>query len=105
MRMLKQFIVYRTDRTDGKAEEIRKATRPLHAEYMKQFHEKVHFGGPMQNKEGISIGGMMVIDAHDESEVWEMINNDPFEKAALSSKIEVYQFRWQTKRPATLPPL
>jgi uncharacterized protein YciI len=103
--MSKLYIVYRTDRTDGAAAEIRAQTRPLHREYMLQFGSRVRVGGPILDVHGASFGGVMVIEAGSEDEVWEIVRNDPFEKAALSARIDVAEFRWQTARPADLPPL
>jgi hypothetical protein len=34
-----------------------------------------------------------------------MVAADPFEIGGLSATIEIRPFRWQTKRPADLPPL
>lgn len=103
--MSKLFIVYRTDRTDGVAAAIRAQTRPLHREYMQQFGERVRVGGPVLDGQGTVFGGLMIVAAATGEEVWEIVRNDPFEKAALSVRIEVAEFRWQTGRPADLPPL
>ncbi|NLZ09985.1 MAG: hypothetical protein GX086_01465 [Alcaligenaceae bacterium] len=102
---MQQFVVYRLDRTDGKAEDIRATTRPLHIEYMKAFRDRVHIGGPLLDGEGRPVGGVMVIDAATREEVEQMVANDPFELAGLSSVINIHVMRWQTNRPATLPPL
>lgn len=103
--MSKLFIVYRTDRTDGEAAAIRAQTRPLHREYMLQFGERVRVGGPVLDAEGVAFGGVMVVEAASEGDVWAIVRNDPFEKAGLSARIEIAEFRWQTGRPADLPPL
>jgi hypothetical protein len=34
-----------------------------------------------------------------------MVAADPFELAGLSERVDVRAFRWQTNRPADLPPL
>ena len=98
-------MVYRTDRADGTAAAIRAETRPLHREYMIQFGDRVRVGGPVLDGQGSSFGGLMIIEAESEDEVWDIVRNDPFEKAALSARIEVAEFRWQTGRPADLQPL
>ncbi|WP_322061838.1 YciI family protein [Paraburkholderia sp. J63] len=103
--MNKLFIVYRTDRTDGEAAAIRGATRALHRDYMSGFSARVRAGGPLLDPSGDAFGGAMIIEAESESEVWAIVRNDPFEQAALSERIEVSEFRWQTNRPADLPPL
>lgn len=102
---MQQFVVYRLDRTDGKAEEIRATTRPLHIEYMKTFRDCVHMGGPLLDEKGHPVGGVMVIDAETREDVDLMVANDPFELAGLSSVINIHEMRWQTNRPAALPPL
>lgn len=102
---MSHFIVYRLDREDGKAEAIRAATRPAHREYMSQFGGRVVIGGPILDDEGNACGGMMVIDAEDQAEVERLVAADPFEIAGLSATIHITPFRWQTNRPAHLPPL
>lgn len=99
------FCVYRLDRTDGRAAEIRAATRPAHLAFMKGYAGRVLIGGPLLDEAGNARGGMMVIEAESEAEVREILSRDPFEIAGLSSTIEVAPFRWQTNRPAHLPPL
>jgi len=103
--MSKLYMVYRTDRTDGESAAIRAQTRPLHREYMMQFGQRVRVGGPVLDANGNSCAGLMIVEADSEAEVWDIVRNDPFEKAALSARIEVAEFRWQTGRPADLPPL
>ena len=99
------YMVYRLDRRDGKAAEIRAATRPQHQAYMKQFAGRARLGGPVLGADGQPCGGLMLIEAGSETEVREILREDPFEKAGLSERIDVYPFRWQTNRPADLPPL
>ena len=99
------FVVWRTDRTDGRAAEIRAATRPAHRAYMQAFAARVRMGGPLLDVTGEGCGGLMLIEADSEAEVREIVRNDPFELAGLSARIEIHPFRWQTNRPADLPPL
>lgn len=99
------FCVYRLDRTDGRAAEIRAATRPAHLAFMKGFADRVLIGGPLLDAHGQARGGMMVIEAETEAELREILSRDPFEVAGLSATIEIAPFRWQTNRPAHLPPL
>ena len=99
------YAVWRTDRTDGLAAGIRAATRPAHRAYMAAFSERVRMGGPLLDAAGEGCGGFMLIEAASEAEVREIVRNDPFELAGLSARIEIHPFRWQTNRPADLPPL
>lgn len=99
------FSVYRIDRSDGLAAQIRAETRPAHRDYMMRFADRVRLGGPLLDAAGEGCGGLMVIEAEDEAEVQEILRNDPFEIAGLSERIEIFPFRWQTSRPADLPPL
>lgn len=99
------YVVYRLDRTDGKAAAIRQSTRLLHREYMAQFYGRVRLGGPILDSQGNGCGGMMVIEGENEEEIRAMVRNDPFELAELSACIDIYPFRWQTNRPADLPRL
>lgn len=99
------FIVYRRDRQDGKAEEIRAKTRPAHREYMNQFSSRVLIGGPILDDSGSAVGGMMVVEAETREEVAQIVAADPFELAGLSATIEISPYRWQTNRPSHLPPL
>jgi len=99
------YVVYRTDRTDGQAGLIRASTRPAHREYMARFAGQVRLGGPILDASGEACGGVMVIAAENEDAVREMVRQDPFEIAGLSDRIDIHPFRWQTNRPADLPPL
>jgi uncharacterized protein YciI len=99
------FAVYRLDRSDGRAEAIRGEQRSAHRDYMKQFVSRVRCGGPLLDSDGHTRGGLMLIEAESEADVRVILGNDPFEQARLSDKIEVYMFRWQTNRPAGMPPL
>lgn len=99
------FCVFRLDRTDGEAAAIRAATRPAHLAFMKGYGDRVLIGGPLLDADGAARGGMMVIEAESEEEVRAMLALDPFEQAGLSATIEIAPFRWQTNRPAHLPPL
>lgn len=99
------YMVYRVDRDDGQAAQIRAATRPAHRAYMDQFAGRVRLGGPLLDGDGQGCGGLMLIEGESEAAVRELVRNDPFELAGLSSRIEIRPFRWQTGRPADLPPL
>lgn len=99
------YMVYRVDRDDGQAAAIRAATRPAHRAYMDQFAARVRLGGPILGADGQGCGGLMLIEAESEQAVREMVANDPFELAGLSARIDIHPFRWQTNRPADLPPL
>lgn len=99
------FMVYGSDRGDGQAAGIRAATRQAHLAYMKRFAARVRLGGPVLDEAGQACGGLMLIEADSEHEVRAMLRDDPFEQAGLSVSIEVRSFRWQTNRPADLPPL
>lgn len=102
---LNLYMVYRLDRDDGLAAPIRAATRPAHRAYMDQFAARVRLGGPVLGADGQGCGGLMLVEAESEEAVREMVRNDPFEQAGLSSHIEIRPFRWQTGRPVDLPPL
>lgn len=99
------FCVFRLDRTDGRADAIREETRAAHRGYMEGFADRVLLGGPLLNEDGTSRGGLMVIEAESEDEVRAILAADPFEIADLSGTIHIAPFRWQTSRPAHLPPL
>lgn len=99
------YMVYRVDRDDGQAAAIRAATRPAHRAYMDRFAAHVRLGGPILDAAGQGCGGLMLVEAESEEAVREMVRNDPFELAGLSARIDIHPFRWQTRRPADLPPL
>jgi uncharacterized protein len=99
------YMVYRTDRQDGQAAAIRAATRPQHQAYMKPFASRVRLGGPVLDSQGQPCGGLMLIEADSEDEVRAIVRDDPFEQAGLSAVIDIRAFRWQTQRPADMPPL
>ena len=99
------YMVYRVDRADGQADAIRAATRPAHRAYMDQFAARVRLGGPVLDAQGRGCGGLMLVEAESEQAVRDLVANDPFELAGLSARIDIHPFRWQTNRPADLPPL
>lgn len=99
------YMVYRVDRDDGQADAIRAATRPAHRSYMDRFAASVRLGGPILDADGKGRGGLMLIEAETEQAVRDIVANDPFERAGLSARIDIHPFRWQTRRPADLPPL
>lgn len=99
------YMVYRIDRDDGQADAIRAATRPAHRAYMDRFAARVRLGGPVLDSDGQGCGGLMLIEAESEAAVRALVANDPFELAGLSARIDIHPFRWQTNRPADLPPL
>lgn len=99
------YMVYRSDRRDGQAAAIRAATRPQHQAYMKPFAPRVRLGGPVLDAAGQPCGGLMLIEADSEDEVRAIVRDDPFEQAGLSAVIDIRAFRWQTQRPADMPPL
>jgi uncharacterized protein len=70
---------------------------------MSMFGRRVRCGGPLLNTSGQPCGGLMLIEAESEQEVQNILRNDPFEQAALSGRIEVHPFRWQTNPPADMP--
>lgn len=96
------FVVYRLDRCDGLAGEIRAEARPSHREYIGRFKEKVRLGGPLLSPAGEPCGGVMVVEADNHDQVVKIVNEDPFEKAGLSARIEIHPFRWQTNPPDDL---
>ena len=99
------YMVYRVDRADGQADAIRAATRPAHRAYMDQFAARVRLGGPVLDAQGRGCGGLMLVEAESEQAVRDLVANAPFELAGLSARIDIHPFRWQTNRPADLPPL
>lgn len=103
--MMTVYSVYRMDRSDGRAAEIRARTRPAHREYMARFSDRVLCGGPLLDTAGEGCGGFMLIEAESADEVQDILDKDPFEIEGLSERIEVFEFRWQTNRPGHLPPL
>jgi uncharacterized protein YciI len=99
------YVIYRLDRGDGQAAAIRAATRPAHRAYMERLQSRVRLGGPVLDAQGNGCGGLMLIEAESLAAAQEVVRNDPFELAGLSARIDIHPFRWQTKRPADLPPL
>lgn len=102
---MKLYSVHRLDRTDGRAPDLRAQLRPAHRDYMKSFGARVRLGGPLLDENGQGIGGLMVIEAENLEDVRDIVANDPFEKAGLSERIDILELRWQSNRPADLPPL
>jgi uncharacterized protein YciI len=72
---------------------------------MQRFQSRVRLGGPVLDDDGNGCGGLMVIEAESIEDVRELVRNDPFEQAGLSERVDIHLFRWQTNRPADLPPL
>lgn len=89
------FLVYHQDR-EG-AQEIRRANRPAHLEYVKGY--PLLIGGPTLSDDGESMTGtLIVVDLPDLAAAEAFVAGDPYVKAGLFQTTIVK--RWRKVLPA-----
>jgi uncharacterized protein YciI len=72
--------------------ETRMQNREEHLRYVKETNV-VKFAGPFLSEEDTMIGSLIVIDVENKeaAELWSI--NDPYKKADLFKKIEIFKFK------------
>ncbi len=67
----------------------RKATRPMHLEYLAKHAERVRLAGPFLSEEGAPTGSMLIVEASDLAEAEAMVAGDPYTKVGLFESVTV----------------
>lgn len=78
--------------------ELRKATRPAHLEYMKDYAHRALAIGPVLSDDGETMNGsLLIIDFEDRAEAEAFCAGDPYAKAGLFQSVEIR--RWKKVLP------
>ncbi|HET9146968.1 MAG TPA: YciI family protein [Acetobacteraceae bacterium] len=73
--------------------ELRKATRPAHLDYWKQFGPALRFGGPLLDDLGNPKGSILIFEARDRRQAEDMSSADPYATAGLFATASLDLFR------------
>ncbi len=69
---------------------LRLATRAAHLAYVDRHKDRIVFGGPLKDADGVTtVGGLTVVDAPDREAVQAFIEGDPYTKAGLFETIAI----------------
>lgn len=77
--------------------ELREKTRHTHLEYLKKHGDMMHLGGPFESAEGAIAGTLFIINAADEAQAREFLDNEPFHKAGVFESVRLR--RWRQMQP------
>ena len=72
--------------------ETRMQNREDHLKYVAKTNV-VKYAGPLLSEEDTMIGSLIVIEVHNKGEAEECSENDPYKKAGLFDKVEIFKFK------------
>ena len=72
--------------------ETRMENREDHLKYVEETNV-VKFAGPFLSEEDIMLGSLIVIDVDNKMSAEKWSNNDPYKKANLFKRIEIFKFK------------
>ena len=72
--------------------ETRMQNREDHLKYVAETNV-VKYAGPLLSEENTMIGSLIVIEVHNKGEAEEWSENDPYKKAGLFDKVEIFKFK------------
>lgn len=91
------YAVRAIDKADS--DEIRRANRNAHLDFLKKGSLKVHLAGPLLETDGAMRGSLLVVEADTELEVKEWLEDDPYSEAGLFETVEIDLFKWVVGSP------
>lgn len=86
-----QFVLRCRDRKNSL--KLRLATRAAHLDYVGAAKVKVLLAGPTLDADGNPDGSLFILEANDERDVREFVENDPYETAGLFADAEISLFK------------
>jgi len=89
------FVIFATDKPD--ARDLRIATRPPHAEYLRTQQHRIVNAGSVLNDAGEPQGSMLIITAESQEEAEAFAAGDPFAQAGLFASCTIRPFRMAFK--------
>jgi len=85
------FYIHNPDKADHF--EVRKATRPVHLEFLKKYEDNIKFAGPTLSEDGeIATGSVLIVDFPDRAAVEAFVAEDPYTKAGLFESTTIQRF-------------
>jgi len=89
------YLIVARDGSDAEAQARRAAARPAHLEAAKARVEQglLPLGGALLDEQGAMIGSAVVIEAADEVEAREIVDNDPYTKAGVWVSYDIWPFK------------
>ena len=72
--------------------ETRMQNREDHLKYVAETNV-VKYAGPFLSEDDIMIGSLIVIDVENKNEANKWSENDPYKKAGLFMKVEIFKFK------------
>lgn len=98
------FVIFSTDKPG--AEALRKATRPIHRDWLHGQHDRVRLlmSGATLHSDGRSMNGsMIIVSAECLEDVQVMAEEDPYRQAGLFAHWEIRPWDWTYGNPAGTP--
>lgn len=83
-----KFVVLFED-VPGAGFDVREKYMPEHLAFLQRHAAKVNAAGPLENQNGSGAGGLWIVDAENESEVRNLVEEDPFWSTGLRKSVRV----------------
>lgn len=83
-----KFVVLFED-APGAGIDVREKHMPEHLAFLQRHSANVDAAGPLKNQNGSIAGGLWIVDAGDESEVHNLVEEDPFWSAGLRKSVRI----------------
>jgi uncharacterized protein YciI len=83
-----KFVVLFED-APGTSIDLRAKHMPEHLAFLQRSSANVDAAGPLKNQDGSAAGGLWIVDASDETEVRNLVEEDPFWATGLRKSVRV----------------
>lgn len=83
-----KFVVLFED-NPGVGIEVRAKHMPEHLAFLQRRSANVKAAGPLQDQEGSGAGGLWIVDAGSDTEVRELVEEDPFWPTGLRKSVRI----------------
>ncbi|MDT3443843.1 MULTISPECIES: YciI family protein [Pseudofrankia] len=74
-------------------QELRRAIRPAHLEYMMAARSRLVFGGPLTAEDGLAIGAVFALRVATTSEASRFLAGEPYHQAGVFESVVVHPMR------------
>ena len=89
-------MLYMVHCIDKKDNSLRDAHLTEHRAYLESQPLKIFIAGPLMDDSGAKmVGGVIIFDCESREQVEDFLENEPFNKAGLFSKVNVH--RWEKR--------
>ena len=87
------------------AAELRQRVRPQHKAYLAQVADRIAFAGPLLADDGVTmVGSLLAIDFADRGAANAWLADEPFTRAGLYARCDIYPFVNLWPQRAGFPP-